>query len=96
MATDAPLAILAGTLCLMSHYARTGCPRAGARIIVNLDTLARHTGVGVEFRQLCANLTESWDCMINDRPGGDAPERPRTWLTRNSDLHQRPAQGRAC
>lgn len=87
MATDAPLAILAGTLCLMSHYARTGCSRAAARIVVNLDMLARHTGVSAEFRQVCANLTESWDCIINDRSCTEGPEKLRPWLARNTNIH---------
>ena len=87
MSNDAPLAILAGTMCLMSHYARTGCSRAAARIVVNLDMLTRHAGVSVEFRQVCANLLESWDCIINDRPGPDAPEPTSPWLACPSRFH---------
>ena len=86
MSNDAPLAILAGTMCLMSHYARTGCSRAAARIVVNLEMLARHAGVSAEFRQVCANLTESWDCIINDWSGPDGPEKMRPWLARNAKL----------
>ena len=86
MSNEAPLVILAGTMCLMSHYARTGCSRAAARIVVNLEMLAHHAGVSAEFRQVCANLTESWDCIINDWSGTDGPEKMRPWLARNAKL----------
>jgi hypothetical protein len=56
-----PLAILAGTLCLMS------CPRSGEaplfvrRIVANLERLAAHPGVNAELRTVCRRLAVQWE-----------------------------------
>lgn len=67
MPSEAPLTILAGTMCLMSHYAQTGCARAAARIAVNLETLAGHAALSVELRRVCANLMEVWGDLTPDQ-----------------------------
>lgn len=62
MATHAE-AIVAGTLCLMSCYARTPTPAQAERIANNLAMLGNNPAVSDEMRTLCRRLAERWDAL---------------------------------
>jgi hypothetical protein len=53
--------VLAGTLCLMSTFARCGCVRMGMKICDNLEWLATNPELSHEMRTVCARLLEQWE-----------------------------------
>lgn len=71
--THDPLAILAGTLCLMS------CPNAGnaplflRRIVCNLECLSEHPEVTGEMRSVCRRLAQQWERRLVNAETGHGP-----------------------
>jgi len=55
-----PDAMIAGTLCLMSCYARHPAPAYAARIADNLARLAAAGTLSAEFRSVCRRMAERW------------------------------------
>lgn len=53
-------AVTAGTLVLMSHYARSPCLAAADKIARNLALLARHPDVSDRFQTVCSRLFVEW------------------------------------
>lgn len=55
-----PEALIAATLYLMTHYARTGCPRLALCISKHLQCLAVHPGADPIVREICAGVHGAW------------------------------------
>lgn len=70
-----PLAILAGTLCLMSCPRSAEAPHFVRRIVANLERLAIHPGVGSEMRAVCRRLATQWEERLAGagNPDGSPP-----------------------
>lgn len=59
-------ALVAGTLCLMSCYARSPRQCHANRIVQNLDALAHEAGVTPELRSLCRRLCDRWELIADE------------------------------
>lgn len=62
--------LVAAVLHLMTHHARTGCPRLAACISRHLQCLCVHPDADPVIREICAGLQGIWA----DAAGGGAPE----------------------
>jgi hypothetical protein len=58
--TSRPEALVAATLYLMTHYARTGCPRLALCISKHLQCLAVHPDADPIVRDICAGVHGAW------------------------------------
>jgi hypothetical protein len=52
--------VMAALLYLMTHYARTGCPRLAVCVSRHLQCLALHPDAPAVVRDVCASLHGSW------------------------------------
>jgi hypothetical protein len=52
--------ITAALLYLMTHYARTGCPRLALCVSRHMQCLAVHPDAAPAVRDICASLHGSW------------------------------------
>ncbi|MEW6687660.1 MAG: hypothetical protein AB1452_01085 [Pseudomonadota bacterium] len=52
--------LIAALLYLMTHYARTGCPRLALCISRHMQCLATHPDAAVVVRDICAALHGPW------------------------------------
>ena len=52
--------LAAATIYLMTHYARTGCPRLALCVSRHLQSLALHPDAGPVLRDMCAGLHGCW------------------------------------
>jgi hypothetical protein len=52
--------LIAAVLYLMTHYARTGCPRLAACISRHLQCLCVHPDTDAVIREICASLQGAW------------------------------------
>jgi hypothetical protein len=52
--------LVAALLYLMTHYARTGCPRLAICISRHLQCVARHPQADSVVRDVCVSLRGSW------------------------------------
>jgi hypothetical protein len=55
-----PEMLVAATLYLMTHYARTGCPRLAICISKHLQCLATHPDADPVIRDICAGMHGVW------------------------------------
>ncbi len=71
-------AIVAGTLCLMSCFARAPGRHHADRIAHNLALLAEDAGVTPELRMLCRRLGDRWEAIAYELAVADAgdPRQP--------------------
>ena len=61
--------ITAALIYLMTHYARTGCPRLASCISNHLQCLATHRDAPTVLRDVCASLHGAWrDCGPKGQP----------------------------
>jgi hypothetical protein len=60
--------VAAATIYLMSHYARTGCPRLAICVSRHLQCLALHPQAPAVLRDICAGLHGCWQEMAEARP----------------------------
>ncbi len=60
--SEAPRAetLVAALIYLMSHYARTGCPRLAVCVSRHLQCLALHPDAAPIVRDMCASLHGTW------------------------------------
>lgn len=65
-------AIVAGTLCLMSCFARAPGRHHADRIAQNLALLAEGAGVTPELRTLCHRLGDRWEAIAYELAVDDA------------------------
>ena len=52
--------LVASLLYLMTHYARTGCPRLAICVSRHLQCLAAHPDAPIVVRDICASLHGAW------------------------------------
>jgi hypothetical protein len=55
-----PETVVAALIFLMTHYARTGCPRVAVYISRHMQCLALHPGAPTVVRDMCASLHGAW------------------------------------
>jgi hypothetical protein len=55
-----PETVTAALLYLMTHYARTGCPRLALCISRHMQCLATHPDAAPLMRDICAGLHGTW------------------------------------
>ena len=64
--------ITAALLYLMTHYARTGCPRLALCISRHMQCLASHPDADPVIRDICASLHGAWREASIGAAAGDA------------------------
>jgi len=64
--------ITAALLYLMTHYARTGCPRLALCISRHMQCLASHPDADPVIRDICASLYGAWREASIGAAAGDA------------------------
>lgn len=52
--------LVAALIYLMSHYARSGCPRLAVCVSRHLQCLALHPDAAPVVRDMCASLQGTW------------------------------------
>lgn len=55
-----PETLVAATLYLMTHYARTGCPKLASCVSRHLQCLAVHPDADPLVRDICAGVQGAW------------------------------------
>jgi hypothetical protein len=60
--------LVASLVYLMTHHARTGCPRLAVCVSRHMQALALHPDAAPVLRDICAGLHGVWT-----RAGGDTP-----------------------
>ena len=63
--------VTAALIYLMTHYARTGCPRLALCVSRHMQCLASHPGAPGVLRDICASLHGAW----SHAAAPSAPER---------------------
>lgn len=62
--------VAAALLYLMTHYARTGCPRLALCISRHMQCLALHPDAPTVVRDICASLHGAWQqAAVPSAPG---------------------------
>jgi hypothetical protein len=56
-----PDVLSAALIFLMTHYARTGCPRLAGCVLRHLELLALHGEADPVLRDTCASLRCAWE-----------------------------------
>lgn len=64
--------ITAALLYLMTHYARTGCPRLALYVSRHMQCLAAHPEAAPVLRDICAGLHGAWSAVAEPCPPPDA------------------------
>ena len=64
--------ITAALLYLMTHYARTGCPRLALCVWRHMQCLALHPDADPVIRDICASLHGAWREASIGAADGDA------------------------
>ena len=67
-----PETLVAAVLYLMTHYARTGCPRLAACISQHLQCLCVHPDADPVIREICAGLHGVWTETATGRAPADS------------------------
>jgi len=60
--------LVAALLYLMTHHARTGCPRLALCVSRHLQCLAVHPNADPVVRDTCASLHGAWPVPADTRP----------------------------
>jgi hypothetical protein len=60
--------ITAALLYLMTHYARSGCPRIAICVARHMECLAAHPDAAPIVRQMCARMQCAWSEPTQDQP----------------------------
>jgi hypothetical protein len=68
-----PETIMAALIYLMTHYARTGCPRLAVCVSRHMQCLALHPDSAPVVRDICASLHGAWSAAA---AGGENPNGP--------------------
>ncbi|OGA54382.1 MAG: hypothetical protein A3G24_05825 [Betaproteobacteria bacterium RIFCSPLOWO2_12_FULL_62_13] len=55
--------LIAALIYLMSHYARTGCPRLAVCVSRHLQCLALHPNAAPAVRDVCASVHGLWTAV---------------------------------
>jgi hypothetical protein len=67
-----PETVTAALLYLMTHYARTGCPRLALCISRHMQCLASHPDAAPVLRDICAGMHGAWQQAACARHDGEA------------------------
>jgi hypothetical protein len=62
--------LMAALIYLMTHYARTGCPRLAVCIARHMQCLAVHGDAPPVVRDVSASLHGAWSRAAECQPGG--------------------------
>ena len=65
--------ITAALLYLMTHYARTGCPRLAMSVSRHMQCLALHPDATPVVREICASLHGAWSRAAAEERTESAP-----------------------
>jgi hypothetical protein len=65
--------ITAALVYLMTHYARTGCPRLALCVSRHMQCLAAHPDAAPVLRQICAGLHGAWIEVAAPSERADGP-----------------------
>jgi hypothetical protein len=68
--------ITAALLYLMTHYARTGCPRLALCVSRHMQALALHPDAATVLRDISAALHGAWAGAAAGRPADEAQPAP--------------------
>jgi hypothetical protein len=60
--------LVASLLYLMTHYARTGCPRLAVCVSRHMQALALHPEAAPVLRDICASLHGVWAGACEGKP----------------------------
>lgn len=60
--------ITASLIYLMTHYARTGCPRLALCVSRHMQCLALHADAPLVVRDVCASLHGTWSAAAGAAP----------------------------
>lgn len=60
--------VIAALIYLMTHYARTGCPRLAVCVSRHMQCLATHPDATPVIRDICAGLHGAWADATPVRP----------------------------
>jgi hypothetical protein len=63
--------LVASLVYLMTHYARTGCPRLASCVAGHMQAVALHPDAGPVLRDICAGLHGLWTHAGQLPAGGD-------------------------
>jgi hypothetical protein len=69
--TARPETVTAALIYLMTHYARTGCPRLALCVSRHMQCLAAHPDAAPVLRDICASLHGAWN-EASAAPGSNA------------------------
>lgn len=64
--------VTAALLYLMTHYARTGCPRLALCVFRHLQCLALHPDAAPVIRDICASLHGAWQAAAIPDGSGES------------------------
>lgn len=53
--------VVAALIYLMTHYARTGCPKVAMCVSRHMQCLAAHPQAAAVLREVCTSAQEIWD-----------------------------------
>ncbi len=74
METSRAETVTAALLYLMTHYARTGCPRLALCVSRHMQCLALHPDAPAMVRDICGSLHGTWaEASTRTQPGGPNP-----------------------
>jgi hypothetical protein len=63
--------VTAALLYLMTHYARTGCPRLAVCVARHMQCLALHPEAAPVVRDICASLHGAWAASSSHAEGAN-------------------------
>jgi len=73
METSRAETVTAALLYLMTHYARTGCPRLALCVSRHMQCLALHPDAPAVVRDICASLHGAWNNVaVATKPNGES------------------------
>ena len=67
--------LTAALVYLMTHYARTGCPRLALCVSRHMQCLAAHPDAAPVLRDICAGLQGAWATAAGHDDAGQAEAR---------------------
>jgi hypothetical protein len=60
--------LVASLVYLMTHHARTGCPRLAVCVSRHMQALALHPEAAPVLRDICASLHGAWGAACEETP----------------------------
>lgn len=60
--------LIASLVYLMTHYARSGCPRLAVCVSRHMQAIALHPDAAPVLRDICAGLHGAWAASCKEEP----------------------------